>query len=242
MNKIASCFVGVGLTALALSGFAAASATGVEPAATASAADGDSESGHTSVLGIGTEQVLPSTGDELAIKPATGAPDDSVDPYEEGFWERNQAPLGTATAAIEEQFPDEYAYAFFDDSSAMHVAFAGPAPTEAVALLHNTGLPYVIVESVGFNAAEYQAAAEDVVKQTLKYVTAERQVSVSPEPTIEPGTIKVSFQSTDPELTTDPGLTTPPQPVTVGAPFTITFDDTYTSPREFASHGRAAGR
>jgi hypothetical protein len=217
MNKLASCFAGVALTALALSGCAASSAAGAGGSAPESAVH----------VGIETGRVLPSN--------VTGVPHDAVDLNEEGVWERHYAPLGTATAAIEEQFPDEFAYAFFDDSAAMHVAFAGPAPSEAVALLQNTGLPFVVVEFVGFNNAEYLAAADLVAEQTLQYVTDERQVSVSPKPTIEPGTIKVSFLSTDPELTTDPGLTAPPAgsrytPVTVDAPFTVTFDDTYTSP------------
>lgn len=220
MKSITSCFVGFGLL-VALSGCSAATHASPEPAASTSAVgDSGNGSGATDVVEVDTEQVLPADSSALA---------------EDGFWERNQAPLGTATAAIEEQFPDEFAYAFFDDSSAMHVAFAGPAPAEAVVLLQNTGLPFVIVESVGFNAAEYDAALDAVVEQTLQYVTPEREVTVSSDPSAGRGAIKVSFQSNDPELTTDPGLATPPvgsrfQPVSVDAPFIMTFDNTKTSP------------
>lgn len=232
MNKIASCFVGVGLGALVLSGCAAPSASA--PRNTGSEA--------SDVMGIGPELPLATAaglGDSAAPSgdasaSAAGTPGDASTPADEEFWQRNQAPLGTATAAIEEQFPDEFAYAFFDDSSAMHVAFTGSAPAEAVALLQSTGLPYVVVESVGFNAAEYQAVANDVSEQTSQYVTADRQVAVSPKPSIAPGVITVSFLSTDPDLTTDPGLTAPAgsryKPVAVDLPFTVTFDDTQTSP------------
>lgn len=217
MKKLAFCFASVALTALALSGCAAPSATGAGESAPESAVH----------VGMETDRVLPAA--------ATSVPDDAVDPNEEGVWERHYAPLGTATAVIEERFQDEFAYAFFDDSAAMHVAFAGSAPTEAVTLLQDTGLPFVVVESVGFNNVEYVAAVQAVGEQTLQYVTDERQVSVTPKPTMKPGAITVSFLSVDPELTTDPGLTAPPtgsryKPVTVDAPFTVTFDDTYSSP------------
>ena len=206
MKKLASCFVGVGLSALALSGCAAASAAGVEPTPSAS-----------------VEQVL-------APIAAEGTPADAATPADDEFWQLNQAPLGTATAAIEEQFVDEFAYAFFDEVSAMHVAFAGRAPAEAVALLQATHLPHVVIESVGFNAAEYQAAADDVAKQTRKYVTEERQVAVSQDPSAGPGAITVSFLSLDPELTTDPGII---KSLTVDAAFTISFDSAHTSPIVF---------
>lgn len=166
------------------------------------------------------------------------------------FWEENQAPLGDATALIEGQFPGEFAYGFFDDDSAMHVGFKGAAPAEAVALLEGTGLPYVVIESVGFNAADYQVAAEDLADQLRTYVTDDRQVSVSQNSAIAPGALKVSFQSEDPALTTDPGIAEPAanarssesvQPVDVDTPFTVVFDDSHTSPAEFAGYGRSAG-
>ncbi|POH59603.1 hypothetical protein C3B59_17045 [Cryobacterium zongtaii] len=167
-------------------------------------------------MGLGTEPVLPHT-----------PPADASIPGDDEFWEANYAPLGTATAAIEEQFSEEFGYAFFDKTPAMHVAFKGPAPAEAVALLQNTGLPFVIVESVGFNAAEYQAAANEVSRQTRQYVSAERQVQVSQSPSTVPGLIEVSFQSLDPTLTTDPGLA---ESIDVDPPFSVAFDATNTSP------------
>ncbi|TFC87411.1 hypothetical protein [Cryobacterium sp. TMT4-31] len=139
----------------------------------------------------------------------------------------NQTPLGDATALIEEQFPNEFAYAFFDDSSAMHVGFAGTAPAGAVALLKGTDLPYVVIESVGFNAAEYQQAATSVGEQTRKYVTSDRQVQISQDSSMAPGAIKVSFQSDDAQFRSDPGLR---KSITVDTPFRIIFDFTNTSP------------
>lgn len=95
-------------------------------------------------------------------------------------------------------------------------------------MLQGTGLPHVVVvESVGFNAADYQAAANDVANQTSKYVTEERQVTVSQDPSAGPRAITARFQSLVPKLTTDPGIA---KSLTVDAPSTITFDDTNTSP------------
>jgi hypothetical protein len=205
MNKLVSCFVAAGLAALVLSG-----------CATPPVSDPKEAAGASDVLGEGTEQDLPHT-----------PPADASIPGDDEFWEANYAPLGTATAAIEEQFPDEFGYAFFDKTPAMHVAFKGSVPAEAVVLLQNTGLPFVIVESVGFNAAEYQAAATEVSRQTRQYVTAERQVQVSQSSSTVPGLIEVSFQSLDPTLTTDPGLA---KSIEIDPPFSVAFDDTNTSP------------
>jgi len=88
---------------------------------------------------------------------------------------------------------------------------------------------------VGFNAAEYEAATNDVADQTLSYVTPERHVTVSSDPSSGQGVIVVSFQSDKPELTTGPDLSAPR--VTVDDPFTVTFDNTNTSPTEFSSRG-----
>ncbi|POH64765.1 MULTISPECIES: hypothetical protein [Cryobacterium] len=205
MTKLASYFVAAGLAALLLSGCATPPVS--EPAAAAGAG---------AVLGVDTKQVLPQT-----------PPADASTPGDDEFWEANYAPLGTATAAIEEQFPEEFGYAFFDKTPTMHVAFKGSAPAEAVVLLQNTGLPFVIVESVGFNAAEYQTAANEVTRQTRQYVSAERQVQVSQSSSDVPGLIEVSFQSLDPTLTIDPGLA---ESIDVDPPFSVAFDATNTSP------------
>ena len=205
MNKLASCLVAVGLAALVLSG-----------CATPPVAEPNDAAGASAVLGVGTEPVLPDT-----------PPADASTPGDDEFWEANYAPLGTATAAIEVQFPDEFGYAFFDKTPAMHVAFKGSAPAEAVVLLQSTGLPFVIVESVGFNAAEYQAAANEVSRQTRQYVSAERQVQVSQSSSTVPGLIEVSFKSVDPTLTTDPGLA---ESIDVDPPFSVAFDAANTSP------------
>lgn len=202
MHKITSALVGVSLSALALTGCAATSAEGLEPAAAVNVERG------------------------LSPAAASLAPDDSS-VLGDDFWEVNQAPLGTATAAIEEQFPDDFAYAFFDDASAMHVGFKGVAPSEAVALLAATGLPHLTIDGVGFNAAEYQAAAESVSDQLREYVTDDRQVSVSQNSELAPGALKVSFLSEESRLTSDPGLA---DSVRVDEPFKVIFDSTNTSP------------
>ena len=215
MKKLASCLVGAGL-AVVLSGCSAPDA-GIEPVASAVTAVGEDAA-------AGRATSAPSTTS------ASGAPSDRLTVDDEEFWVINQAPLGIAAGAIEEQFPDEFAYAFFDESSALHVGFAETAPAEAVALLRGTGLAYVVIESVGFNALEYQAAADSVSVQIRRYVTEERQAQVAQYPTFGPGVILVSFQSEDPRLLGDPGLA---ESVILDAPFRIVFDFTNTTPVDF---------
>jgi hypothetical protein len=238
VKKIASYVVGIGLSALVMSGCTAPSLVDRH----------DPESDVTHGDNVGRDPGLPLTKVATPAMPADSAgaqsgaaadvPADASDPADEEFWTLNQAPLGTAAAAIEERFPNDFAYAFFDDASAMHVAFAGRAPADAATLLQSTGLPFVLVESVGFTYAEYQAAGEDLSEQTVQYVTAERQVSVSLDPTVVPGALIVSFQSTDSALTVDPGLVSPVagsgyEPVAIDPPFTLLFDDENTSPAIF---------
>ena len=217
MKKLTCCLVGAGLAAVVLSGCSAPSDAGIEPVASAVTAVGEDAA-------AGRATSAPSTTS------ASGAPSDRLTVDDEEFWVINQAPLGIAAGAIEEQFPDEFAYAFFDESSALHVGFAETAPAEAVALLRATGLAHVVVEAVGFNALEYQAAADSVSVQIRRYVTEERQAQVAQYPTFGPGVILVSFQSKDPRLLGDPGLA---ESVILDAPFRIVFDFTNTTPVDF---------
>ena len=217
MKKLTCCLVGAGLAAVVLSGCSAPSDAGIEPVASAVTAVGEDAA-------AGRATSAPSTTS------ASGAPSDRLTVDDEEFWVINQAPLGIAAGAIEEQFPDEFAYAFFDESSALHVGFAETAPAEAVALLRGTGLAYVVIESVGFNALEYQAAADSVSVQIRRYVTEERQAQVAQYPTFGGGVILVSFQSKDPRLLGDPGLA---ESVILDAPFRIVFDFTNTTPVDF---------
>ena len=217
MKKLTCWLVGAGLAAVVLSGCSAPSDAGIEPVASAVTAVGEDAA-------AGRATSAPSTTS------ASGAPRDRLTVDDEEFWVINQAPLGIAAGAIEEQFPDEFAYAFFDESSALHVGFAETAPAEAVALLRGTGLAYVVIESVGFNALEYQAAADSVSAQIRRYVTEERQAQVAQYPTFGPGVILVSFQSEDPRLLGDPGLA---EAIILDAPFRIVFDFTNTTPVDF---------
>ena len=217
MKKLTCCLVGAGLAAVVLSGCSAPSDAGIEPVASAVTAVGEDAA-------AGRATSAPSTTS------ASGAPRDRLTVDDEEYWVINQAPLGIAAGAIEEQFPDEFAYAFFDESSALHVGFAETAPADAVALLRATGLAHVVIESVGFNALEYQAAADSVSAQIRRYVTEERQAQVAQYPTFGPGVILVSFQSKDPRLLGDPGLA---ESVILDAPFRIVFDFTNTTPVDF---------
>jgi hypothetical protein len=204
MHKMTSVLASVSLAALVLSGCAAAEA--VRPVGLESSAD--------------VQRVQRTT--------ETPAPEVMSDEEAAAFDElaRAQAPLGDAVGLIEEQFPNDYAYAFFE-VDILHVAFKGAAPAGAVAILEATGLPREVVESAGFNAAEYQAAMDSVSEQTEKYATEERDVQVGQDPKLEPGAILVSFLSDDKKLTADPGLT---DSLEVDARFRVIFDFTETSP------------
>jgi hypothetical protein len=159
-----------------------------------------------------------------------------------------QEPLSIAAGLVEEQFPDDYAYTLFKEET-VHVGFKAAAPPAAVAILAKTGLPYVAVESAGFNAIEYQAAQDSVVEQTEKYVSEDRQVSVAQNPRDGVGLLEVSFLSDNPELLENPGIATADANarstnealITLDGPFVVGFDEEMTSPTEPMSNGRAAG-
>jgi hypothetical protein len=238
MNKSAFCIIGFGLTLLALSGCAAPSATAVGSAPTTSSAASDEQVSPEQygefTAETGDEKVGPSGEEQLALaNPAeqTGTPL-GLAPYtaQEEEWARTQAPLGTAAAAIEERFASESAHEYFDDSNALVVAFAGSAPAEAVALLEATRLPFLIIEHVGFNRAEYLAAVSNVNDQALDFVSSDVQTWVAPAPNEAPGAIVVTFNSSDETLR----VPTPAQvqSISVDEPFTVTFT-TGGAPLEF---------
>jgi hypothetical protein len=204
MNKITTGLVGVGLSALMLSGCATGPAAGTE--------------------GVET------TSDAQRVESATEAPATEEMSEEEALafdeLAKLQEPLSVAVGAIEEQFPNEFAYTFFEEAT-LHVGFKAAAPEDAVALLEATGGSYVVIEEAGFNTVEYQAAMDSVSEQTGKYVTEERSVTVAQDPTLAPGAIVVQFHAEDKQLTKDPGLV---DALDVDAPFRVIFDFTETSP------------
>jgi hypothetical protein len=204
MHKITSALVGASLSALVLSGCTAAPSPAAEGVA--------------------------STSDAQRVESATEAPaTDEMSPEESRAFDalaEAQGPLGIAVGEVEEQFPNEFAYTFFDDAT-LHVGFKAAAPQGAVALLEATGGSYVVIEEAGFNTVEYQAAMDSVSEQTGKYATEERTVTVAQDPTLEPGAIVVQFHAEDKQLTKDPGLA---DSLDVDAPFRVIFDFTETSP------------
>ena len=207
MHKVTSALVGVSLSALMLSGCTAA------PAAPAAGAEGSESSADAQLVESATK--APAT-DEMSAEEAR-----AFDELAEA-----QGPLGIAVGGVEGQFPNEFAYTFFEEAT-LHVGFKAAAPDDAVALLEATGGSYVVTEEAGFNSVEYQAAMDSVSEQIGKYVTEERTVTVAQDPTLEPGAIVVQFHAEDKQLTQDPGLA---DALEVEAPFRVIFDFTDTSP------------
>jgi hypothetical protein len=208
MIKITSCLMGVGLIALALTGC-------TSPVASDDVWDPTTR--------LDADQPLEG---EACVSTRVSPVDEST-LHDEEFWVATQGPLALAAGSIEEQFPDEFAYDFFDDRSTLHVGFKATAPAEAVGILEDTDLPYVVIEAVGFNAADYQAATDKVSEQTKHYVTEDRTVTIGQEPRLSPPGIVIGFHSDDPWLTKNPGLE---QSLEVDPRFRILFDFTDTSP------------
>jgi hypothetical protein len=156
MNKIATGLVGLGVSVLVLSGCATGPAAGAEE--------------------VGT------TTDSQLVESATEAPATDEMSAEEALafdeLAEAQGPLGIAVGEVEEQFPNDFAYAFFEMET-LHVGFKAAAPEDAVALLEATGGSYVVIEEAGFNTVEYQAAMDSVSEQTGKYATEERSITVA---------------------------------------------------------------
>jgi hypothetical protein len=200
-HKITSTLIGLSLSALALSGCAAAPAAGAEGLRLTT--DLQQEVQHTAEVPAEMSEEEAAAFDELA---------------------KLQEPLSVAVGAIEEQFPDDLSYTFFDDET-LTVAFKSAAPADAVALLTATGGSYVVLESVGYDADEYQAAVDSVVQQTEEFAMEDRVVSVGSQPHLEPGAIVVSFHSEDKGLTADPGLA---DSLDVDPRFRVIFDFTNT--------------
>ena len=113
-------------------------------------------------------------------------------------WALHQKPMGDAASVIEEQFADEYAFAYFGSAArTFTIAFAGTAPAGAQALLDATGLPYTSIEDVGFTDSEYQAAVRAVTKQVQAKLSSGAGFTISPDPTIAPGAITVAVNGAD---------------------------------------------
>ena len=136
-------------------------------------------------------------------------------------WALHQKPMGDAASVIEEQFADEYAFAYFGSATrTFTIAFAGTAPAGAQALLDATGLPYTSIENVGFTDSEYQAAARAVTKQVQAKLIAGAGFSISPDPTITPGAITVAIDGDD--AATRQRMLGELGTITVEAPFSVT--------------------
>jgi hypothetical protein len=198
MHKSTSTLVGVGLTALLLSGCAAAPAPGADGLATTAGSQHVESPKATSSERISDEET--ATFDALA---------------------EAQGPLGIAVGEVEEQFPDDFAYDFFEQET-LRVGFAGRAPEGAVALLEATGGSYTVTEGAGFAAIDYQAAADSVSAQVRRYVTEELSVSVAQDPSREPGAIMVDLLSDESSPTGNPGLGS----IVLDEPFSLFFANT----------------
>jgi hypothetical protein len=216
MHRITSHLVGLTLATLILSGCAAESLTGIDGPKPATDATRNQPA---TAAPASTAPVSTAVAEEQELS------EDEAKAFDEIA--RTQEGPGIAVGVIEELFPDDFAYAFFDETTAIRVAFKSGVPAEAVALLEATDQAYLTVEGVGFNAVEYQAAMDSVSEQTLKYATKDRAVTVSQHPSLAQGAILVAFHAEDKTLTSAPGLA---ESLTVDDRFRIIFDFTDTAP------------
>lgn len=149
----------------------------------------------------------------------------------EAEWAVYQKPLGDATSVIEEDFPDEYAFAYFGPNRTFTVGFAGDAPAGAVALLDGTGLPYSTVEAVGFTDADSQATVTRVSGEVMALLGDADLLSDGSAPgagfsvwadhPTAPGAIVVEITGDDTDIRTVAMAAV--ATVSVGAPFTMTI-------------------
>jgi hypothetical protein len=175
MHTIRTALIGVGMAAVVLSGCAAG----------------------TVVASDGREPANQIRRDEPATTPTSY--EDMSDEEALAFDElaTAQGPLGIAAGEIEEQYPEDFAYAFFEEAT-LHVGFKAAAPEDAVARLAATEGSYVVIEEAGFNTIEYLAAMNSVSDQVHQYTTVVPGLSVGQTPRREPGAIVVSSSTGDP--------------------------------------------
>jgi hypothetical protein len=132
---------------------------------------------------------------------------------EEAEWALYQAPFGTAASAIETDFADDFAFAYFGPERSFTIGFTADAPAGALALLDGTGLPYSTIEAAGFTSAEYESAISAVGNEVTDRLDAAGLLSrasgdglafmVGGDPTIAPGTIVITIVGADTDTRQD---------------------------------------
>jgi hypothetical protein len=125
-------------------------------------------------------------------------------------WALYQAPFGTAASAIETEFADAFAFAYFGPERSFTIGFAADAPAGAIALLDGTGLPYSTFEDVGFTDAELQTAVSVLVDDVSDLLDdadvllddsgAGAGFSIGADSTVSPGLIKVEITGDDSDI------------------------------------------
>lgn len=188
--------------------------------------------------GTGTEKVGPSIEEELSHEYAGGLAETPLQ-HSEGEWLQTQASLGDAAAQIEADFPDDFAYDFFGDQGYV-IAFRAQPPVEAVDLLEAAGLPFEVVDDVGFTQLDYLDQVDEVSRSLEPLVSKETQVVVSPDPMREPGSIKVRILGSVPVQRS--ASSPPASDIVVDEPFSVSVEtDPASDLFELNSYNRAAG-
>jgi hypothetical protein len=192
---------------------AAVDAAAIDAAAIEAGTDDTEEAGWRITEHPGAD--LPTDPESLAareIYPGTtlGELDYSA---EEAEWALYQAPFGTAASAIETDFADDFAFAYFGPERSFTIGFTADAPAGALALLDGTGLPYSTIEAAGFTSAEYESAISAVGNEVTDRLDAADLLShasgeglgfmVGGDPTIAPGTIVITIVGADTDTRQD---------------------------------------
>ena len=94
---------------------------------------------------------------------------DAFTPEQELAASERETPQVMAINAVQEAFPDDYAYGYITDEG-FGMSFKGEAPPDALAILDGVGDPYVLHENVGFTELDIQPQITRIVDLVKKAV------------------------------------------------------------------------
>ncbi|MBG6060189.1 hypothetical protein RCH16_003668 [Cryobacterium sp. MP_M5] len=112
---------------------------------------------------------------------------------EEAKWEILR-PAADAIAAVTVAYPNDFAYSTFTNDGFV-AAFAADAPEEAVAILDGPGVPFELIENVGYSSAQLEEDVLGLTDQVVELTNGEVPFGISAVP--ESGAFDVTLYGTD---------------------------------------------
>jgi hypothetical protein len=123
-----------------------------------------------SVTGSIPPTAMPTISATPVLEPTCAPVDwDSFTVEQEMAVAERETPQNMAITAVQEAFPDDYAYGYITDDG-FGMSFKGGAPPEALAILDAVGDPYELHENVGFSELDLQpqlSRAVDLVQEAV---------------------------------------------------------------------------